>query len=76
MTSVIAPWSASVPGRRRLAEARPGVQGQPFTDPTDALKPARIEMIEVGAATPHPVTLWLAYSRALRPAEMRALALV
>jgi hypothetical protein len=38
--------------------------------------PARIEMIEVGASAPHAVTLWLAYGRALRPAELRALELV
>ena len=48
-TSVIAPWSASVPGRRRPVKPAP-VQGQPCTDPTDALKPARIEMILLPAA--------------------------
>jgi hypothetical protein len=37
--------------------------------------PARIEMIEVGMQAPYPVTLWLAYGRALRPAELRALEL-
>ncbi len=31
--------------------------------------PARIEMIEVGAATPHPVTLWLAPKGYKEPEE-------
>ena len=35
--------------------------------------PARIEMVEVGTTDPHPVTLWLAYARTLRNAELRAL---
>ncbi len=37
--------------------------------------PARIEMVEVGQAAPHPVTLWLSFARPLRTPERRALEL-
>ena len=35
--------------------------------------PARIDMVEVGQAEPHPVTIWMTYARTLRTAEVRAL---
>ena len=37
--------------------------------------PARIEEVEVPAQTPNELSLWLAFARTLRPAEMRALGL-
>lgn len=37
--------------------------------------PARIEMVEVGPLAPHPVSLWLAFGRPLRPAELRSFGL-
>ena len=37
--------------------------------------PARIEMVEVGPAAPHPVNVWLSFTRPLKPAELRGLGL-